>query len=213
MTAIYYKDVPSYRLDLFKAVRQAGDNLSNLLALAEIVNTCHDISSTTRPDDFDIAIFSGNYTRAWIRRGNGYFSMAIPFQVITEGEFISFNIDNLSEPVSGELISIFRNAIQTCATSSFCHEDIALGINDSFGIEVPMCLKYADAFAELLTEDHGYFRYDHDPDNENGEFHPLHHLDFFFKNTSAVKIGLSSKVGLDLLHSLCDSSVAKRYIR
>jgi len=213
MSKYFFTNVPSYRLNKFRAVRSAVDNLHNLLALCEIVSACSDCMGDDPDVDFDLAVFTGGYSRAWIKKSDGYFSMAIPFQAIDDGGLISFNIDHLSEPVSGQTISVLRNAILTWVESSHSHEEVVLSLCDSFGFGVAEATKYADAMAYLLSEDHGYFRYDDDPRNANGHFHPRHHFDFFFKNSSSVKVGLDDAASLDCFFSLCDRSVAKRYLR
>ncbi|WP_313246109.1 hypothetical protein [Stenotrophomonas rhizophila] len=213
MSKYYFSKVPSYRLDKFVAVRSSVDNLHNLLALSEIVNTCSDCMGSDSEVDFDLAIFTGSYSRAWVKKSDGYFSMAIPFQVIDDGEFLSFNIDALSEAVSGQVISVLRNSMLTWVESSHSHDEVVLSLCDSFGFGVAEATKYADAFVYLLAEDHGYFRYDDDLKNANGRVHPRHHFDFFFKNSSSVKVGLDEAASLECFLSLCDASVPKRYLR
>lgn len=213
MTAFYFKDVPEFHLQGFVSTRSTLDNLSNLLTIAELVNKCSDCISQEYHDDFDLVIFSGNYRRAIVRKKDGYFSLAIPFQLIANANGILFNYDMIREPLSGRIISILRNALLTSKEKNFSHEDILQSLIDSFELDIYEADQYCDAFINLLAEDHGYFRFDHDPERENGQLHPLYHLDFFLKNASAVKIGTEQHVNLQFLLALIDNEQPKHYIK
>ncbi|CAI8957082.1 DUF2326 domain-containing protein [Pseudomonas chlororaphis] len=213
MTAFFFKEVPDYRMDGFVAVRNSFDNLSNILHLAELVNTCGHCKLSAYDEDFDFAIFSGDYCRALIRKSDGFFSMAIPFHIVDEGEKVSFNFDLVGVEVSGSFISIMRNAILTSRQGAPCHDEIVYSIATDFGLDIADALLYYDAFLALIADDHGYFRFDDDPDNENGEIHPRYHFDFFYKNTSSIKIGTDKAVDINCFYSLFDGALPKKYLR
>lgn len=46
----------------------------------------------------------------------------------------------------------------------------------------------------LLSAEDGYLRYDHDPTNQDGQRHPLHHLDVFYSPPATFKLGLATAV-------------------
>lgn len=213
MSAFFYKGVPAHRLEGFCAVRSAVDNLSNILQLAELINTCGHCRIDDYQVDFDFVIFSGDFCRALIRKTDGFFSMAIPFQVIDEGEVVYFNFDAIGEPVSGRLISILRNAILTTDGRIISHEEIVCSICDSFGLDVSEATHYYDAFASLIADDHGYFRFDDDPKNEDGKVHPRYHFDFFYKNSSSIKVGIDRHADIECFYSLFDGDREKHYLR
>ncbi len=215
MTAFFYKDIPQYQFNQFVAVRDAYDNLLNLLNLVEIINTCShcNVNEYKEGDDFDLVIFSGEYCRAIIKNGEGCFSMAIPFQIIESSNIISFNLDVIGEEVSGQFISIMRNALRTSKNTVFSNEEIILSLTENFNLEVQDAIFYYDAFVYLIAEDHGYFRFDDDIANEDGAFHPRYHFDFFCKNTSSVKVGLDNPADLKCFYALLDSKHPKHYLR
>lgn len=213
MSGFYFKGVSPFRLSGFLPVRDALSNLENILHLAEIVNTSHEQLTREPIDNFDFAIFSGNYSRAIISKADGFFSMALPFQVIDYGETIAFNVDSVGEKLSGRVISIFRNAIHTARMSGFSYEDIMYSLSENFGLEVNEAIRFCDVFITLLTDDHGYFRFDDDEKNENGAVHPRYHFDFFYKNASSVKIGMDGIAGMDCFLSLVDATIEKHYLR
>lgn len=213
MTAFFFRGIPEYHMRKFCAVRDALDNLENVLQLAELINASSHCRMPAYAPDFDVAIFFGEYCRALIKKSDGFFSMTIPFQIIDDGHRVYFNYDAMEEEVSGRFISIFKNAILTSQGGTHSHEEIICSIADSFGLAVPDAVLYYDAYAALLADDHGYFRFDDDPKNENGDIHPRYHFDFFFKNTSSIKIGTDAVVDIDCFYSLFDGSLPKRYLR
>ncbi|EPS4549119.1 hypothetical protein ACVEVU_002284 [Morganella morganii] len=214
MSVYFYNSIPKYYMDRFKAVRGSLDNLFNVLQAIEIVNCCHscNVENIKGDLDFDLAIFTGDFHRFLIRKDDGYFSMAIPFQVIIEGETISFNSDLLQENVGGHVISILRNAISSTLDSSHSHEEVILSIVDNFNLSFPEALLYYDTFTSLLANDHGYFRFDDDEEHENGHVHPRYHFDVFYKNTSSIKIGYDKYDTLDCFYSLVDKNIPKKYL-
>lgn len=211
MNKYFYKEIPHYRIDSFCSVRTSLDNLTNILNVAEIINTAPHCS-TEEDNDFDIAIFTGNNRRIFVKKDNSFFSMAIPFQIIVEEVGISFNSDQTEEKVSGQFISIMRNCIKTVQNQSISHEDVILSLVENFDINITDAMKYYDAFVHLISDDHGYFRFDDDPENQNGDIHPRYHFDIFFKNSTSLKIGYDRIAKLECFFSLIDNSLPKKYL-
>ena len=213
MSVYYFKELPSYYMEGFSPVRDAFDNLANVLKVVEIVNTCQNHITLEYVENFDFAIFSGGCNRVLVRKNNGYFTMSIPFQIVDHGDIISFNFDLIDEEVDGLFLSVMRNAIAVSKNTYISCDDIVLSISETFGLSVPESIMYCDAFLSLLADDHGYFRFDDDPKNENGDLHPRFHFDFFYKNSSTIKIGSKSFVDMDCFNSLFDKSVPKMYLK
>jgi hypothetical protein len=213
MTAYYFDSIPKYYLDKLVAVRDIYDNFTNTLVIAEIINNHPFVSPIPRDPKYDLIIYSGDYQRAFIMNSDGFSSMAVPFGIVENEGKISFNCDSIKHPVNSYLISIFRNAIKTCQESDFSFESLILSLVENFNIDDIEATKYLDAFMSALNQDHGYFRYDDDEPNQNGDIHPRYHLDIFIKNTSTIKIGTDLIKGLDCFYSLCDKNLAKKYLR
>ncbi|GEM_PF-797990 len=211
MSIYYLRNIPEYYLNRFSSVRSSFDNFLNLLNLAEIVNTCHECY-VKNSNQFDIAIFTGGLNRAVIKKNDGYFSMSIPFQIINSNDHITFISNYMEEEVSGIFISIMRNTLQTMKSNSASHEDVILSLIENFNIELQDSIKYYDAFVSILSEDHGYFRFDNDPENENGDIHPRFHFDIFYKDSTALKIGYDRDARLECFQSLFDSTKEKKYL-
>lgn len=125
---------------------------------------------------------------------------------------IFLNFDDIKEKVSGIFISIVRNIIQTIQELTPSHEEIILSLCDNIGISLQDAIKYFDAFSLLIAKDHGYFRFDDDPNNQNGDIHPRYHFDIFFRDSSSLKIGYHDKARLNCFYSLFDTSLPKKYL-
>lgn len=213
MMAFFYKGIPEYHMKGFCAVRDAFDNLSNVLHLVELVNTCSHCRISAYDEQFDFVIFTDSVCRAVIRKADGFFSMSIPFQAIENGDNISFNFDLIAEEVNGQFISIIRNAILTSREELLSHDNIICSLADHFGLDYSDAILYFDAYVTLLADDHGYFRFDDDIVNQKDNVHPRYHFDFFYKNSSSVKIGIDKFVDIECFYAFLDKTIAKKYIR
>lgn len=212
MSVFYYKDLPVHHMQRLRAVRDPVDNLWNVLILVESINSYPDHRVAVPDDGFDVAVFTNELQRFLVKKNDGYFSMANPFQVSFGDNDISFNCDLIEETVSGRFISSMRNAIQTVQGTNYSHDDIVLSFNENFGMEWMEAAKYADTFASLISEDHGYFRFDDDPENQNGDIHPRYHFDVFYKNSNSLKIGYDRFAELECFLSLADKTIPKKYL-
>lgn len=212
MTAYFFRGIDKDRLKKLCAVRDSFDNLSNVLSLVELVNTCAHCAIKSYKKDFDFVIFSGEYSRALVRKSDGFFTMSMPFQIVDDGR-LYFTYDEFELEVDGRLISVLRNAITTAKAGGNSHEEVICSLVDSFGVEVHEATNYYDAFAALAMGDHGYFRFDDDPKNQNGAIHPRFHFDFFFKDSTSVKIGTDGHIDIECFYALFDGGRQKHYLR
>ena len=212
MSVYYYKDVPIYFLNKIRPVRDPLDNFWNILTIIELINNCSDCLVENQSDGFDIAVFTKDFSRFLVRKSDGYFSMSNPFQVILGESEIYFNCDLIGEAVSGRFISIMKNAINTVEELLYSHDDIVISFHENFGMDWTEAAKYSDTFSSLIAEDHGYFRFDDDLENVNGDIHPRYHFDIFYRNSTSIKIGYNKFAELECFLSLFDKSKAKKYL-
>lgn len=211
MSSYYFSGIPSFHIEKLRAVRDSYDNLLNILQIAEMVNCCSHCRSE-ESTNFDFAIFIGSFSRVLIKKENGYFTMTLPFQIIDYGDNILFNYDNYNLPVHAEFISIMRNSIEACRDYGYSHEDIISSLCDNFNIDMRESVNYCDVFTSLLTEDHGYFRFDDDLQNERGRIHPRYHFDFFYKNSTSIKIGIDECIDASYFFGLFHKDMEKPYL-
>jgi hypothetical protein len=214
MNVLFFKGIASFRMKRFKAVRTALDNFSNVLEVVDIINACSPEQMLGDENDFDIALFMGDHSRILVKKIDGYFSMTIPFQIVNHGENISFVCHQIEEEVTGFFTSLMKNAINTSNEKLISHDDIILSLSENFSLDVSEAVKYYEAFSTLISDDHGYFRFDDDPhpDRVNGDIHPRYHFDIFFKNTSTIKVGYDRHADINSFYSLFDSNKPKEYL-
>ncbi|MEL4293401.1 hypothetical protein [Shewanella xiamenensis] len=212
MSAYFYNRIPLYFIDNLIAVREPIDNLWNILVVIEAINNSPDCLVDNYNNGFDIALFSSNFKRFLINKSDGYFSMSNPFQVLIEDGMVSFTCDVINEPVNGIFISILKNAITTYKESSYSHEESILSMSYNFNLEIPVCIKYYDAFISLISSEHGYFRFDDDPEHSDAHIHPRYHFDIFCTNSSALKIGMHKIADLSTFMALTDKTIDKKYL-
>ncbi|WP_272517933.1 hypothetical protein [Providencia sp. PROV221] len=212
MSAYYFENLPRNLQNSFWAVRSTSDNLYNLLQVLEIILSCND-SRVNQSSDFDLAIFTGSYNRVLVRKPDGYFTMNFPFKIEDQGENLLISYDIFHMVIDLRIISMLRNAIQTCKIRGYTHEEIILSLHYNFSVPVKEAIEVCDTFISLISEDHGYFRFDDDPVNQNGNIHPRFHFDFFFKNTSSVKLGTDLMISHEFFYPLFDISKEKYYVR
>ncbi|CZZ29758.1 TPA: hypothetical protein I3313_004973 [Enterobacter hormaechei subsp. hoffmannii] len=211
MSVFLFSDIPDYHTSKFVSVRDTFDNLTNLLLVVEIINLCGHCR-TVNHNDFDFAVYSGAYARILVKKSDGFFTMSLPFKVIDYGGNVVFNYEDYNKVVNAEFISMMRNAIGACRDYGYSHEEVIFSLTENFNLEYREAANYCDIFTSLITDDHGYFRFDDDPDNENGRIHPRYHFDLFYKNSTTIKIGVSQNITAPYFLNLFDKSVSKYYL-
>lgn len=212
MSVFFFRSIPAHFENKLVSVRDSLDNFWNILAIVETINSFPSTHVDTDEQGFDIAIYTKDLNRFLVRKADGYFSMANPFQVIDSKEVISFNCDQVEEIVSGRFIAIMRNALETARDKYFSHDDIALSLAQNFELSIEEAINYTDAFCSLISEDHGYFRFDDDTAHEDEHVHPRFHFDIFFKESASLKIGYKKQADLDCFLSLTNKRKPKKYL-
>ena len=138
-------------------------------------------------------------SRIFVSSEEKCFSVNFPFSVREDSEGVSFHnihYGAVDSKASSEVLSL----ISSSAMASPEVLDFAEPITDS-------CYSskfYWSLFRDLLLEEDGYIRFDHDPDNENGKLHPLNHLDVFYSQSSTFKIGVGSRLSMQELSDILD---------
>lgn len=65
----------------------------------------------------------------------------------------------------------------------------------------------------LMSMELGYIRYDYDPEHENGNLHPLHHLDINYSSKGTYKLGMNEKINEDDFVDMLDIKTECRYVQ
>lgn len=213
MIAYIYNRVPQYIIDGFRASRTVFEHLHNVLQVCECINYYSELKVVDLRDGFDIIVFGSHNPRVLVKKANGFSCIQLPFQIIDDGETISLVLADFGEIVDGRFASLMRSALNTALESNISTDDISLTLAESFGLDVQTACLYCDIFFHLVSQDHGYFRFDDDEINQNGDIHPRYHLDFFLNNTSSFKIGLDRPIEIETIISMLDPSKPKWYLR
>lgn len=211
MSVYLFANIPNYHLTGFVPVRDSYDNFLNVVTFIETVSSCGHCRIENEADS-QFAIFTGNTTRILIKKEFGYYTMFLPFQIIDYGGNISFNYDECNMPVTSLFISIMRSCVKACRDYGYSHEDILENIMVNYNTDLREAVNYCDIFTTLITEDHGYFRFDDDEENENGRVHPRYHFDFYYKNTSSIKVGIDRNINFDFFKKLFDREAERPYV-
>lgn len=69
------------------------------------------------------------------------------------------------------------------------------------------------AYSYLCKFDCGYFRVEHDVNNENGDYHPTDHIDFYFSQKNTLKLGFSNRPNDQMIKEICDNSKKRKFIK
>lgn len=211
MSVYLFTNIPDYHLAGFVPVRDSYDNFLNTLTFIEIINSCG-YCRTENESEAELAIFTGSTNRILIKKEYGFYTMCLPFQIIDYGGNISFNYDICNMPITSIFISIMRSCVEACRDYGYSHEDILENIMMNYSLELREAVNYCDIFTSLLTEDHGYFRFDDDEENENGRIHPRYHFDFYYRNYSSIKIGINRNIQFDFFKKLFDREKERPYV-
>jgi hypothetical protein len=72
--------------------------------------------------------------------------------------------------------------------------------------------QFLELIKHLMLFEPGYLRYDHDEDNQNGSFHPEHHIDFYYSSNNTFKLGLKKEAQPEWLVDMVDTLSECKYI-
>lgn len=130
---------------------------------------------------------------------NKHFSIAFPFIAkLNDDGVLSFYNDSGFE-ISSKTLS----EITTIIDSGYDFDNGSfIDFYDSFEESLVESPNFWTVFLKLMTFEEGYIRYDYDEEHENGDLHPLNHLDIFYSSKPTFKIGLRGRYQKDYLVNL-----------
>lgn len=127
-------------------------------------------------------------SRLFFYKEKKYFSISFPFTILLDGDNIakltSYTGKNLDNKSISAVISILDNE-QFRLNPSLIDFYIEPNSIDSIGLFL---------LEEIFQSEPSYVRYDYDPDNEKGKFHPLNHLDINYSQYSTFKLGFHQEI-------------------
>lgn len=130
---------------------------------------------------------------------NKHFSIAFPFIAkLNDDGVLAFYNDSgfeISSKTLSEITAIIDSGYDF-DNGSF------IDFYDSFEESLVESPNFWTVFLKLMTFEEGYIRYDYDEEHENGDLHPLNHLDIFYSSKPTFKIGLRGRYQKDYLVNL-----------
>jgi hypothetical protein len=177
--------LPFQENDIFSPMRDKA-GYAKLLALSARAlllenNLREDVTSC-----FKLIIDKMN--RLFFYTQNKYFSVSFPFSVILdEDEQITINTYSGKEFDFKSISAVLAilQSDQYKINTSLIDFYIEPGSIDADGLFI---------LEEIFQFEPSYVRYDHDPENENGKLHPLHHLDINYSTYGTFKLGLNNAI-------------------
>jgi hypothetical protein len=153
-----------------------------------------------------VVIAIDKMSRVFYRIENKYFSIAFPFYLEQIEQEYRIYDNNSDVEIDNKMLSIITRIIH-----NFDFDEVSVEkIYDDFCRDI--CEEYEYSIIEsawkvmtrMLAMELGYIRYDMDEEHENGELHPLNHLDVNYSSNCTYKLGLHSKIEIDDLIDILD---------
>lgn len=166
--------------------------------------------SITRYQEDDVStiqikILISKMNRIFFLSEKKYFSFSTPFSVT----FIEERL-HVFEPINSFEITSKTISDLVCLIDCIKDEnydDLFIKIDENNESSILW-----QVLKELLLSCSGYLRYDFDNINQNGKYHPLHHLDINYSNSSSYKIGLNQPISFNHFIDLLDIETECFYI-
>jgi hypothetical protein len=192
----------------FRIIRKKEDVILLLMDIVKFIQISHVLPKGISVGKLRIVVSKMN--RVFLLSGDKHYSIAFPFSVeLLGGEqyMVSSNIcGEVDSVISSQIKAIFKNnELLNCG----CVSKLADTVLDKSEI-IP---SFWPLVRELILFEDGYIRYDFDTDRENGDLHPLNHLDIFYSSRASFKLGLPNKLTEDDLSNILNTETDCQFIR
>lgn len=191
---IISRDVFPFQENYFFApIRSKVDYAKVIVMAARLLIVDIKVENVKNPAYFKLIV--DKMSRLFFYKEDRYFSISFPFTVRTDNEIIeitTYTGKKLDNKIISAIISILDS-----------HE---FGLNPSlidFYIE-PNNIETSgiSILEEIFLFEPSYIRYDNDPTFENGDLHPLIHLDVNYSSYGTFKLGLRSLINEEYFEDL-----------
>lgn len=189
---------------LFSSIRDKCDYVRILVHSARYLLL--EYSSHRTPISSIMKLVVDKMSRLFFYKGDKYFSISFPLSV----EIESNNVTEI-KTYSGKLLD--NKSISAIISIIDSHEFKSKpSLLDFFGDSNDIELSDVFLLEEIFQFEPSYIRYDFDPKNENGNFHPLHHLDINYSQYGKYKLGLSDQISKDDFENLHNTTTECSYL-
>lgn len=150
-----------------------------------------------------------------------FFSFNFPFSIKEEGERLVLNSVTNRILIDSAHLAILRSIV---ASEGFNETASIYGILLDFSQLVEESIKSLGLsleeyernidrlLLELFTFEPGYIRYDFDGENQDGDLHPLYHIDIFYSQRNTFKLGFKKNITQDIFIDLLDTRTNCKYL-
>lgn len=179
--------------EIFSPIRSKKDSIRLLMKALKLMITNQEVSE--QDSIGQIVLVISKMSRLFFFSKDKYFSINFPF-FVTETEngliYYSSHISDIDSRVTSTVLSVLSSTDQFDA-------NCVLEFADPIATIAESSQEFWPFLRELLLHEDGYVRYDYDKEHENGQLHPLNHLDIFYSSETTFKIGLRQRIKTESL--------------
>lgn len=195
---IIQKSIPKFQASIFfSPIREKTDFIMVLLQSMKILLLPEELTKQSKDIDYMMKLVIDKMSRLFFYENLKYYSISFPF-------FISYDFNNyikistysgkeLTNKNISDIISIL-NSYEFSLNKSLI--DYSIEPNSDIDFQSISILE------EMFMLEPSYIRYDYDQDNENGNIHPLNHLDLNYSQYSTFKLGLTETIDKDFFENI-----------
>lgn len=203
----FYFSIAQWNSDfIFKPIRSRNDVIVLMMKVIKLMDVGPIL--TARPEGQHFELVVAQMSRLFFFSENKHYSIGFPFSVALEDGRVYFKTGSgvdVDSQMTSDILSVMSSS------EVFEYDDIL-----DFATPVSDFLFHNPGgwtvLRELLMQEDGYIRYDHDPAHANGNIHPLYHLDVFYSSGQTFKIGLTKKSDSNYLIDALDLQTACHYL-
>ncbi|WP_340271314.1 hypothetical protein ABM428_05525 [Sulfitobacter sp. TCYB15] len=206
--------VQAFRIDefqaksLLRAFRSKESMIAFWMEAAKIISIYDSEAAEAVDLPGVIEVRTAKMKRIFVEYDGKSFSAAFPMSIKTVD---GFNICTLKSGIQVDN-KVSSEVLRFLDSSSFDQNDLDGFIDGIFDSSDDDPNTLWRVISELVRTDDGYVRADHDPKNENGNLHPLDHLDIFYSQGATLKVGLLGKMSLTGLSDLLNIRTDCRFL-
>lgn len=204
MNSFFYEKV-------MKPIRSKQDII---LLLLETLKLADNMEENFANEKGKIVICIDKMSRVFYETNNKIFSFCFPFSLKERGEqsyriYDSLTNIEITNQMISLLISIFRENGKLKESLDNVMDFIIENAND---YEYNNINDIWMIIFKLWHMEDGYIRYDCDPEHQDGDMHPLYHLDVNYSSEVTYKIGLEHSFNIDELKNILDTTKECLYL-
>lgn len=205
---ITFKIPESQEKNFFFALREKDDFIRLLLETIKFISIYKYDSVTTK---FNLVLKIDKMSRFIFTSPDKHFSIVCPFKIkeinIDGKKSYLFYLKDNTE-ISHLLMSRATGILNEQIFSKNLNDFIEKVFDDCSYIDEPLW----NLLKHLYLLESGYLRFDHDNEGENGDIHPLNHLDIYYSDDVTFKIGLKKKITHNEMIDLLNNNLERKYL-